>query len=83
MNTVQTTAKPSDDAAALAAATYAVTGMTCEHCVKAVTAELSALDGVASVSVDLADGQVTVVSDRPLELTLVRSAVEEAGYELG
>jgi copper chaperone len=63
-------------------ATYTVTGMTCEHCVASVTEELSTVDGVASVSVSLADGQVTVVSDRPLAEPLVRAAVEEAGYQL-
>ena len=43
--------------------TYAVSGMTCDHCVKAVTEEVSALDGVTSVDVDLAtDGPSAVTS---------------------
>jgi copper chaperone len=65
--------------------TYAVAGMTCAHCVSAVTEELAALPGVQDVSVDLvADGpsQVRVVSDGSLEETQVRTAVDEAGYEL-
>ncbi|MRJ75705.1 heavy metal transporter [Aeromicrobium sp. SMF47] len=63
--------------------TYRVTGMTCEHCVAAVTEELSALDGVASVSVDLVPGgtsAVTVESDAPLDPAAVAEAVDEAGY---
>jgi copper chaperone len=63
-------------------ATYAVTGMTCEHCVNAVTAELSSMDGVSAVKVDLvADGssQVTVVSDEPLSEEAVIAALDEAG----
>ena len=36
--------------------TYTVTGMTCGHCVSAVTSELAALDGVADVQVDLGSG---------------------------
>jgi copper chaperone CopZ len=62
--------------------TYTVTGMTCGHCVQAVTGELSALPGVADVQVDLASGAVTVTSEEPLADEAVRAAVDEAGYEL-
>jgi len=62
--------------------TYTVTGMTCSHCVQAVTGELSALPGVADVRVDLASGAVTVTSAAPLTDDAVREAVDEAGYEL-
>ena len=62
--------------------TYTVTGMTCGHCVQAVTGELTALPGVADVQVDLASGAVTVTSAAPLEEDAVRAAVDEAGYEL-
>jgi copper chaperone len=64
---------------------YTVTGMTCEHCVAAVTSELSALPGVRSVDVDLVAGgasTVTVTSEGPLREDAVRDAVDEAGYEL-
>ena len=63
-------------------ATYTVTGMTCQHCVHAVTEEVAKLPGVESVSVDLPTGAVTVVSDEPLDGDAVRAAVDEAGYEL-
>ncbi|MEU8815321.1 cation transporter [Actinoplanes sp. NPDC048796] len=62
--------------------TYTVTGMTCGHCVQAVTGELSALAGVDDVQVDLASGAVTVTSEAPLSEDAVRAAVDEAGYEL-
>ena len=62
--------------------TYTVTGMSCEHCVNAVTGELSELPGVADVTVDLGTGVVTVTSDAPLSEDAVRAAVDEAGYEL-
>ncbi|PWR10529.1 copper-transporting ATPase [Micromonospora sicca] len=62
--------------------TYAVTGMTCEHCVRAVTGELSALPGVEEVQVDLTTGTATVTSTAPLPVESVRAAVDEAGYEL-
>ncbi|MGC4852499.1 heavy-metal-associated domain-containing protein [Micromonospora sp. DT4] len=61
---------------------YAVTGMTCAHCVSAVTDELSALPGVRQVKVDLATGTATVTSAAPLPDDSVRAAVDEAGYEL-
>lgn len=63
-------------------ATYTVTGMTCGHCVSSVTEELTALDGVAKVDVDLPTGAVTVTSAAPLQTEAVREAVTEAGYEL-
>jgi copper chaperone len=62
--------------------TYTVSGMTCQHCVNAVTGELSSLDGVDDVRVDLGTGVVTVTSAQPLDENDVRAAVDEAGYEL-
>jgi copper chaperone len=62
--------------------TYRVSGMTCDHCVRAVTQELAALPCVAGVDVTLESGEVTVSSEREIEPDLVRVAVEEAGYEL-
>jgi copper chaperone CopZ len=68
--------------------TYHVTGMTCEHCARAVTAELSALDGVSEVTVDLVPGgtsAVTVVTAAaPLTAPDIEAALDEAGqYRLG
>jgi copper chaperone CopZ len=62
--------------------TYTVTGMTCSHCVQAVTGELSTLPGVEDVRIDLTSGAVTVTSAAPLADNDVRAAVDEAGYEL-
>jgi len=62
--------------------TIAVVGMTCEHCVRAVTAEVSKIAGVQRVDVDLAHGAVTVVSADPVDLDALAAAVEEAGYEV-
>ena len=63
--------------------TYTVTGMTCEHCVQAVTSEVSKLDGVTGVQVDLASGAVTVESDAPIDDAAFAAAIDEAGYEVG
>jgi len=61
---------------------YAVTGMTCSHCVSAVHAEVSRIPGVRDVAVDLDAGKVTVTADEQPDLAAVRAAIEEAGYEL-
>jgi copper chaperone len=63
-------------------ATYQVSGMTCEHCVRAVTAELADLAGVTGVAVDLEPGgtsAVTVSSEEPLDGRDVAAALDEAG----
>jgi copper ion binding protein len=61
---------------------YTVTGMTCGHCVDAVSGEIGKISGVTRVQVDLASGSVTVHSARPLDRADVAAAVDEAGYEL-
>ncbi len=61
--------------------TYTVTGMTCEHCVAAVSAEVGKLAGVSGVQVDLAGGELVVRGDG-LQDAAVRGAVEAAGYSL-
>ncbi|HEU5391348.1 MAG TPA: heavy-metal-associated domain-containing protein [Streptosporangiaceae bacterium] len=63
-------------------ATYQVTGMTCDHCVRAVTGELKDLEGVREVTVDLhpsGESAVTVSSDAPLPAEAVTAALDEAG----
>ena len=63
-------------------AIYTVSGMTCGHCVSAVTEEVTTVPGVTDVDVDLASGRLTVTSDAPVDESAVRAAVDEAGYEL-
>jgi len=65
--------------------TLMVAGMTCAHCVRAVTSELSALPGVTAVDVDLQAGAVTpvtVTSETELDPADVATAIDEAGYTL-
>jgi copper chaperone len=62
--------------------TFFVTGMTCDHCVRAVTAEFAALPDVTDVAVDLSTGAVTVHSSRRIDVAEAAAAVDEAGYEL-
>ena len=65
--------------------TYAVEGMTCAHCVAAVTNEITILPGVQHVAIDLVAGGVSAVrvtSDDALDPMAVSEAVDEAGYSL-
>ena len=71
-----------DAAAQTVTQQFQISGMTCGHCVQAVTEELSALDGVQGVEVDLDSGTATVRSSAELDLAAVQGAVDEAGYEL-
>jgi copper chaperone len=60
--------------------TYTVSGMTCAHCVSAVTEEVTKIEGVTDVGVDLASGRLTVESARAIDDGEVAAAVDEAGY---
>jgi copper chaperone CopZ len=80
-----TSQPPTSDEDDMTTTTLQIAGMTCGHCVSAVTSELSALDGVENVTVDLVAGgtsSVVVSSDRALSAEELRAAVDEAGYEL-
>lgn len=60
--------------------TFTVVGMSCGGCVRKVTGELSGIDGVRDVVVDLTSGQVAVSGDAPMDPSAFRAAVESAGY---
>ena len=62
--------------------TYRVQGMTCDHCARAVAAEVTGIPGVTDVAVDVQAGRVSVSSQAPLDDEAVSEAVEEAGYSL-
>jgi copper chaperone CopZ len=63
-------------------AVYKVSGMSCGHCEGSVSSEISELPGVTSVKAVASAGEVTVVSEAPLDEAAVRAAVDEAGFEL-
>ncbi len=67
--------------------TLDIKGLTCGHCVAAVTRELEAVDGVDSVAVNLVPDEdaistATVTTSSDVSETQLRSAVDEAGYDL-
>lgn len=59
---------------------FKVSGMSCGHCVRAVTQAIQALEQTARVEVDLAAGMVRVDSD--LDATQIQAAIREEGYEV-
>ena len=61
--------------------TFQVSGMTCGHCQRAVTEEISRIPGVTAVSVNLT-GTATVTATDPVNRADVAHAVDEAGYSL-
>jgi copper chaperone CopZ len=62
--------------------TFQVQGMTCGHCERAITQEISRVDGVQGVVVDLPSGTVTVSASGPVDRADIAAAVDEAGYAL-
>ncbi len=64
-------------------ATINVSGMSCGHCVNAVTIEVAAIDGIVSVDVDLEAGTVTYAADQPISDAAIAAAIDEAGFEIG
>ena len=66
----------------MATKAYKVEGMTCGHCVKAVTEEVTKVPGVDSVTVDLESGTLDVTGG-DLDDAAVAAAVDEAGYSVG
>jgi copper chaperone len=66
----------------MAETTFAVQGMTCEHCATSVREEVGEVAGVRTVDVDVASGRVVVASDFDLSVDDVAGAVEVAGFQL-
>lgn len=60
-----------------------VKGMSCQHCVNAVTKALEQLDGVKNVEVSLDKGEASYDEEKPVDRETVRKAVQDAGYDVG
>lgn len=59
-----------------------IEGMSCQHCVMAVTKALSALDGIANVQVDLKTGVAAYDETKPVDAKVVAEAIKKAGYDV-
>jgi len=62
--------------------TIKIKGMSCQHCVMAVTTALSGIEGIKNVQVDLSKGEATFSEDRPVEKALIRERIQKAGFEV-
>lgn len=62
--------------------TIRIKGMTCRHCVMAVTRALAGIDGIRDVKVDLAKGEASYTQDGPADAALIREKIAKAGFEV-
>ena len=60
-----------------------IKGMSCQHCVMAVTRALSTVEGVADVKVSLEAGEASFEERKPVDMAVVREKIEKAGYAVG
>ena len=63
-------------------ATIKIIGMSCNHCVMAVTKALSGIDGIGNVKVDLAKGEATFDETKPVDRAIIRERIKKAGFEV-
>ncbi|PKN06688.1 MAG: mercury transporter [Deltaproteobacteria bacterium HGW-Deltaproteobacteria-8] len=59
-----------------------VKGMTCNHCVMSVTKALEAIPGVTGVKVDLLSGKASFEETAPVDMAVVKKAIEKIGFEV-
>lgn len=62
--------------------TIKVKGMSCQHCVNAVTQALNGIDGLSGVAVSLEKGEASFNEDKPVDMEVIKKAVQEAGYQV-
>jgi copper chaperone len=63
-------------------ATIQIKGMSCNHCVGAVTKALGGIDGISNVKVDLAKGEASFDEAKPVDRAIIRERIRKAGYEV-
>lgn len=59
-----------------------IKGMSCQHCVMAVTKALNSVAGVTDVKVDLATGRATFEETAPVDMASAAAAIRKAGYDV-
>jgi copper chaperone len=62
--------------------TIKIKGMTCQHCVMAVTKALGGIEGIKDVRVDLQKGEATFIEEKPVDRTLIRERIAKAGFDV-
>ena len=62
--------------------TIKIKGMTCKHCVMAVTKALGGIDGIRDVQVDLEKGEAAFTEEKPVDRALIRERIVKAGFDV-
>jgi copper chaperone len=62
--------------------TIKIKGMTCNHCVMAVTKALEKIDGVKNVKVDLTKAEAAFDEVKPVDMEVVKERIRKAGYDV-
>jgi copper chaperone len=63
-------------------ATVKIKGMSCAHCVGAVTEALQKIDGITGVQVSLEKGEAQYQESKPVPLEVIKNAVSKIGFEV-
>jgi copper chaperone len=63
-------------------ATIKITGMSCQHCVMAVTKALSGVDGISNVKVSLEKGEASFDEAKPVDMSVIRERIKKAGFDV-
>lgn len=59
-----------------------IQGMSCQHCVQAVTNALSDLDGITNVKVSLENNEAVFDSSEDVDMEKIAQTIQEAGYKV-
>jgi copper chaperone len=59
-----------------------IAGMSCRHCVMAVTKALGGIDGISNVNVDLEKGEASFDEAKPVEISVIRERIRKAGFDV-
>jgi copper chaperone len=62
--------------------TVKIKGMSCQHCVMAVTKALTEIEGLQDISVDLGKGQAAFQEIKPVDKQVIKDKIKKAGYEV-
>jgi copper chaperone len=62
--------------------TIKIKGMSCQHCVMAVTKALGGIEGITDVRVDLQKGEASFAEEKPVDRALIRERIAKAGFTL-
>ena len=63
-------------------ATVKINGMSCNHCVMAVTKALNGIDGVSNVKVSLEKGEASFDEAKPVDMDVIKERIAKAGFEV-